>query len=123
MATNHQIVLDRQVGKQLHSLERPPDAELDAVVQRRPGDVASTEDHRAVGERRENPADGVEEGCLAGAVRTDEAVDGAFAHREGDVFESDNPAEADGDGSRFQERLAGVHQPNHLRLRRYCFTS
>ena len=53
--------------------------------------------------RREQPADEVEEGGLAGAVGADHRAQFALLDREGDILDRDQAAEGPGDAARFEQ--------------------
>ena len=68
-----------------------------------PGEVASVELDAAAG--RDEAADCIDEGCLACAVRPDEADEPTGADLEGDIDDRADPAEADGDSGGVQDRI------------------
>jgi hypothetical protein len=71
-------------------------------VRRQRGDIAALEHDRSLG-RPEKPADQVEEGGLAGAVRADDGTQLALAHRQRNVTYRDQAAEALSDVLDFEE--------------------
>src|SRR5581483_9605299 len=102
-------VLERgHLLEQADVLERAPDPALGDVVRRLAGDVRAVEDDATRG-RLVDAGDHVEEGRLAGAVRTDQRDDRAARDREVDVVDRDEPAELLAERVGLQEDAVGAH--------------
>ena len=69
-----QVLVDREAAEQVGDLERAGDALLADAVRRQPLDGAAVQTHDAAA-RREQPRYEIEQGRLAGAIRTDQSVD------------------------------------------------
>ena len=82
-----------ELGKDFGDLEGARHAQRDPLVGGEAGDVAAVEQDRPGG-RREEPADQVEEGGLAGAVRSDDRAQLALRHGHRYVAHGDEIAEA-----------------------------
>ena len=76
-----QVLLDRELGKDLPSLGDAGDTGGDDPVGGEPGDVDAVE-HDAPGPRRRQPEDRAHHGGLARAVRAEQAGDAFRLHRE-----------------------------------------
>src|SRR5262249_27951831 len=103
---DHDVLQHGQRREQRVILERPTDAQRGNVVRPEAEDRAAGQEDRALA-RSIEPADAVEEGRLAGAVRTDQADDLAFADVEGDAIERDDTAETHRDVTNGQQRGLG----------------
>src|SRR5262245_58456377 len=86
------VVERGELGEQRDLLERARHSSARERMAREPGNVAAVEDHVSGG-RRECTCDDVEEGGLAGAVRTDEADELPRLDGEVDTVECAQPAE------------------------------
>ena len=95
-----------EVGEQLVDLEGARDAELHPLVGREPGDGRAVEQDLPA-RRPQHAGEQVDEGGLAGAVRSDQGVAGAFLDRERDRIGGDDAAEPLVEASRFQDRRHG----------------
>ena len=92
MDPDHDVLEHGQRREEREVLERPPDAERRDAMGRQPEDRAAVEaDVASVG--RVEAAQAVEERRLAGAVRADEADDGAALDVEAEPVEGDDAAE------------------------------
>src|SRR5712664_888902 len=86
------VVVERKLVEEVHDLEAPRDAGLDAAVHRQRGDVLAAEhDTAAVG--IEEPADQVHHARLARAVGADQRQDLAFLDLEVDIVDGVGLAE------------------------------
>ncbi len=93
MAADLDVVEDRHLVEQRHVLERASDTDLGDGVPGPVEDGLALEQHiAAVG--RVEPAQAIEEGRLAGAVRADQAGDLAGEDIEGHAVEGNDAAEA-----------------------------
>ena len=86
------VLQHREAAEQPVDLEGAGDAELDALGLRDRGDVAAVEQHLAGG-RRQHAGEQVDEGGLAGAVRSDQRVARAVLEPEVDVARGGERAE------------------------------
>src|SRR5215210_7291899 len=98
MTTGHQILLHRQIGEQLNSLERSPDADARSLVQCHSGYVASFK-HDGPGGRLEHAANGIQQRSLPSTVRTDESEDLPLLHANRDVLKCHDAAKSERDVS------------------------
>src|SRR5262249_34100756 len=96
MGANADIVEHRKIGKQRNVLEGSADADLRDAVRRARQDAHAFHQNVA-GARLIEPGEAVEQGGLAGAVRSDQAEDLPLEHVEGDAVERDDAAEMDAD--------------------------
>ena len=96
MAADADVVDHREVGKQRDVLEGAADADLGDLV-RRPRQDAGAFHQDVAGARLIEPGEAIEERGLAGAVRSDQAEDGALVHVEGHAIQRDDAAEHDAD--------------------------
>src|SRR6202521_2186063 len=81
-----------ELGENLGNLERSGHAERDPLMRGEPRDIAAVEIDGAGGRRKES-ADQVEEGGLAGAVRSDDGAQFALCHIKRDAADGDEIAE------------------------------
>src|SRR6267378_466879 len=86
------VVVERKLVEEVHDLEAPRDAGLDAAVHRQRGDVLAAE-HNAPAVGMEEPADQVHHARLARAVGADQRQDLAFLDLEVDVVDGVGLAE------------------------------
>src|SRR4051812_38184238 len=84
--TGGDVIDHRHLGKRLHDLERAREAEPCDLVRPRAGDIAVLEVHPAGG-RRMNAGDEIDQRCLAGPVRADQADDLALVDGEADAVD------------------------------------
>ena len=115
VAADHDVLERGHVGEQADVLERARDAGLgDLVHRRRLVGLAAELEGSGVG--RVESGENVEEGRLAGAVRTDQAVDLARLDRDADVRQRLQSAEALRDRRHPEDRRA--HRRNVTRSER-----
>ncbi len=111
------VLSDGEGAEQFEVLERPGDPQVGPQVGRQRGDVPPVEDDSAADRAGESAHD-VEQRGLAASVRSDEPGDLAGRGRDADILQSRQPAEADGDAVKFQERHGGTPQAVRARPRR-----
>src|SRR6202012_4633464 len=98
------VLPNGQGPEDLESLKGPADAEPGPPVRGQPGDVAAPDPDRAL-RRPLNAGDDVEEGRLAGSVRTDQTGQRARIGLHRDVVDRDQATEADDHAVQIQERV------------------
>src|SRR5207245_9303170 len=96
------VLTDGEVVQRPHHLVRAADAAARHLVWGERGDLLAAEGDPPVA-RVVHAVDDVEQRCLAGAVRADEAEDLAVPQRERDVVEGDEPAEPARDGGDLED--------------------
>jgi hypothetical protein len=100
------VVEHGHVRAELEILERAGDPQAHHAVRRLAQEVLSLVAHSA-GVRLVQARDDVERRGLAGAVRADQSRDLALLHREGDLVECVDPAEAPTDVVDLEQRHGG----------------
>ena len=96
MAADHDVLEHGHVAKQRQILKRAADADLGDPVRRLVEDGLALKLNVAM-VRRVEPAEAIEQGGLAGAVRADQAQEHALGHVERHVVERDDAAETHAD--------------------------
>src|SRR5712671_1427016 len=100
---DHHVLEGRKVGEQADVLEGARNSRPRDLIGPQPADVASIEQKKSL-VRRVDSGEQIEQRRLAGAVRTDEAVDLGARDRKGNAVERVDAAEALRDAFRLQER-------------------
>jgi len=103
VATHHDVLEHRHVGKDLEILKGAPDPEGRSVRRREPVQEAAAEANAAPVEGEET-ADQVEERRLPGAVGADDRPDLSRKDLEADAGDGDDAAELLPDVTDFEER-------------------
>src|SRR6185437_1550410 len=101
---HHQVVADGELGEHLHPLVRPAQPQPGPPVRGKVVEVAAVQHHHPV-VGPQLAADAVEQGGLAGAVRTDEADGLAGGDLERDVLDGGDAVEPLGDPADVEERV------------------
>src|SRR5258706_13279732 len=96
MGADPDVVEHRKIGKKCYVLEGAADADFGDPVWR-PRQDAHAFHQDVAGARLGEPAQAIEEGGLARAVRSDQAEDLALMHVEGNAIQPDDAAENDPD--------------------------
>src|SRR3990172_11198021 len=107
-ARGHDVLADRHASQDLGALECPHEAAGVDAVGGKPVDALTAQPHLA-GVRAQGARDDVEQGRLAGAVRSDQRQHFAGAHVERDVVERPQSAEAHGYAADFEQRALAGH--------------
>src|ERR1700684_4352026 len=96
MGADPNIVEHRKIGKKCYVLEGASDADFGDPVRRTLQDAAALHQYVA-GARLVEPAQAIEQGGFAGAVRPDQAEDLALMHVKGHAVQRNDAAEHDAD--------------------------
>src|ERR671912_492321 len=88
-----EVVAHRKLREHLQQLEGAADAEAVEIGRAQAGDIAAVEGDGA-GIRQQLTENAVEQGRLAGPVRTDDAEDLTLAHLKREAVDSGDAAEA-----------------------------
>jgi hypothetical protein len=101
------VVLDRESTKGLHSLKGSPESTPGAFGCRHPREIDAAEPNTAV-VRRSHARDDVEQRCLSGTVRPDDAEHLALVHVERDVVECGDATEPNRDAEQGKDCDAAI---------------
>ena len=109
MGADPDIVQHRKIGKQCDVLEGASDADFGDPVRRALQDAPALHQNVA-GARLVEPAQAIEEGGLAGAVRPDQAEDLALMHVKGHAVQRDDAAEHDADVANREQGILSLRE-------------